>query len=97
MVTIGEDKMSVLKGRAAIVTGSTSGIGRGIAHALAKEGVHIMTNGFGDKPETIEQVKKEISDYGVRSNTILPMSASQNKSTPWLMRRSRPSGRLIFL
>ena len=56
----------MLKGKSAIVTGSTSGIGRGIAHALAKEGVNIMTNGFGDTPETIAQVKSEITAFGVK-------------------------------
>ena len=35
-------------GKTAIVTGSTSGIGQGIAHALAKAGYNIMLNGFGD-------------------------------------------------
>jgi 3-hydroxybutyrate dehydrogenase len=37
-----------LKGKAAIVTGSTSGIGEGIAAALAAAGADIMLNGFGD-------------------------------------------------
>ena len=39
----------MLKGKSAIVTGSTSGIGLGIAEALAAEGVNILFNGFGDK------------------------------------------------
>jgi 3-hydroxybutyrate dehydrogenase len=38
-----------LEGRAAIVTGSTSGIGLGIARALAEAGAAIMLNGFGDR------------------------------------------------
>jgi 3-hydroxybutyrate dehydrogenase len=41
----------MLNGKAALVTGSTSGIGLGIARALAKEGVHIVLNGFGDQAE----------------------------------------------
>jgi len=40
-----------LEGRAAIVTGSTSGIGLGIARALAQSGAAVMLNGFGDPAE----------------------------------------------
>ncbi len=36
-----------LKGKVALVTGSTSGIGLGIAQALAAAGADIMLNGFG--------------------------------------------------
>ncbi|RZI58855.1 MAG: 3-hydroxybutyrate dehydrogenase [Rubrivivax sp.] len=38
----------MLKGKTALVTGSTSGIGLGIALTLAKEGANIVLNGFGD-------------------------------------------------
>ena len=38
----------MLKGKTALVTGSTSGIGLGIAKALAAQGANIMLNGFGD-------------------------------------------------
>ncbi len=38
----------MLKGKTAIVTGSTSGIGQGMARALAKAGCNVMLNGFGD-------------------------------------------------
>jgi 3-hydroxybutyrate dehydrogenase len=55
-----------LKGKVALVTGSTSGIGLGIARALAAEGADIMINGFGD-PEQIEQERAGIAaDFGVR-------------------------------
>ncbi|MBY0356073.1 MAG: SDR family NAD(P)-dependent oxidoreductase, partial [Rickettsiales bacterium] len=38
----------MLKGKSAIVTGSTSGIGLGIAHVLASHGANLVINGFGD-------------------------------------------------
>jgi 3-hydroxybutyrate dehydrogenase len=45
---VGDFLMSI-KGRNAVVTGSTSGIGLGIARALAKEGANVMLNGFGEE------------------------------------------------
>src|SRR5262249_61563779 len=45
------DVTSMTKGKVAIVTGSTSGIGLGIARALAGAGCDIMLNGFGDAAE----------------------------------------------
>jgi 3-hydroxybutyrate dehydrogenase len=52
--------------KSAIVTGSTSGIGLGIARALAKSGVGVTINGFGD-PEQIEKERAAIeSEFGVR-------------------------------
>ena len=38
----------MLHGKTALVTGSTSGIGLGIAKALARQGANIVLNGFGD-------------------------------------------------
>jgi len=49
----------MLKGKVAVVTGSTSGIGLGIARALAFEGADIVLNGFGDAA-TIEKLRREI-------------------------------------
>ncbi len=40
--------MSLLRGKSALVTGSTSGIGLGIAKCLARQGANIILNGFGD-------------------------------------------------
>ncbi len=46
-----------LSGKIALVTGSTSGIGLGIAKALAAEGAHIVMNGFGEVEAAQAQVK----------------------------------------
>ena len=56
----------MLKHRSSIVTGSTSGIGLGIAHAFAAQGADVMLNGFGDADE-IEGTRAEMERrYGVR-------------------------------
>jgi len=67
----------MLNGKAAIVTGSTSGIGLGIARALAAQGAAIMLNGFGDKAE-IETLRQEIAKtHGVKvSYSAADMSKS---------------------
>lgn len=49
----------------ALVTGSTSGIGLGIAQRLAAKGSNIMLNGFGT-PEQIEQAKASVAAFGVK-------------------------------
>ena len=49
----------MLKGKAAIVTGSTSGIGLGIATALAAQGCSMMLNGFGEVP-AIEALRTKL-------------------------------------
>ena len=52
----------MLKNKTALVTGSTSGIGLGIAKALARQGANIVLNGFGD----VEAAKAEVATLGVQ-------------------------------
>src|SRR6476619_4349957 len=59
--------MPMLKGKSALVSGSTSGIGLCIARALASEGANVMLNGFGEAAE-IEKTRAGIEkEFGVKA------------------------------
>jgi 3-hydroxybutyrate dehydrogenase len=59
--------MAMLKAKTAVITGSTSGIGLGIARAMAKEGANIVINGFGEAAD-IEKERSGIEkDFGVKA------------------------------
>ena len=55
----------MLKGRRAVITGSTSGIGLGIARALAAQGADVMLNGFGEASQ-VATLRDEIMRLGVK-------------------------------
>ena len=54
---------TVLKGKTALVTGSTSGIGHGIALCLARQGANVVLNGFGE----FEPARAEVAALGVKA------------------------------
>ena len=56
----------MLKGKVAVVTGSTSGIGLGVARALGRQGADLLLNGFGDAAE-IEKLRAGLAkEMGIR-------------------------------
>ncbi|SFU29735.1 3-hydroxybutyrate dehydrogenase [Pseudoduganella namucuonensis] len=55
----------MLKNKSAIVTGSTSGIGLGIARALAAQGANVMLNGFGDAGAIADLAASLRAEHGV--------------------------------
>ncbi len=74
------DPDKAMAGRVAVVTGSTSGIGLGIARALAEAGASIVVNGFGDAAE-IEATCESLRAFGGQieyneANLLDPAAAS---------------------
>lgn len=66
----------MLKGKVALVTGSTSGIGLGIAHELAAAGASLVINGFGDAAE-IAALTKNLADQHKVKVTYAPADVSK--------------------
>ena len=56
----------------ALVTGSTSGIGLGIAVSLAQAGYRLILNGFGE-PEVIDQAVADVAAAHHRPHTLEPI------------------------
>ena len=65
-----------LAGKVAAITGSTSGIGLGIARALAAAGADIVLNGFGQSDEIEKTRHRVVADFGVRTQFSPPWSAA---------------------
>ncbi len=76
-----------LKGKRAVVTGSTSGIGLGIARALAAEGAAVVLNGFGDA-EAIAAILHELSAMSGADAMHVPADLMQRSGVEALTERS---------
>ena len=74
-----------LKGRTALVTGSTSGIGQGIVEMYAAEGADVVLNGFGDSG-AIEELRRKLARHGVRVDYD-PADMSKAAEIEAMMRR----------
>ena len=72
----GKNKIDILSGKSAIVTGSTSGIGLGIARRLAAAGANVMVNGLGD-PSQVDAAVRSVSDAGTGNVVFSPANMIQ--------------------
>ena len=68
----------ILQGKTAIITGSTSGIGLGIAEELARAGADVVLNSFTDRPEDHALAARVGSNFGVKARYI---AADMSKGT----------------
>jgi len=89
--------MEMLKGKTAVVTGSTSGIGWGVAQALAIAGAKVMLNGFGDAKE-IETLRKGLETSCGNTIAYHPADLSKPKEAASLISDSEGAfGRVDIL
>ena len=81
----------MFNGKTALVTGSTSGIGLGIATELAQRGANVILNGFGEAETVTVEDAPMASMYGLAGRVIrLPRQPQEEERK--VVRLSRPKG-----
>jgi 3-hydroxybutyrate dehydrogenase len=79
--------MKSLSNKVALVTGSTSGIGLGIARKLAHAGAEVVLNGFGD-PAEIERMREEIAESAKTPVHFVPTDLSKAAEAQMLVKQT---------
>jgi 3-hydroxybutyrate dehydrogenase len=86
-----------LKGKTALVTGSTSGIGLGIVKALAESGCNVFLNGFGE-PAAIELLRLRIADeHGIQVGYVSADLSKPEECRGLIARTQIEAGQLDIL
>lgn len=86
-----------LQGKVALVTGSTSGIGKAVAQKLASYGADIIITGYTDTPEDHEVAKNIAITYGVRSSFISKNLASYSECLDLITQAEQHIGTIDIL
>jgi 3-hydroxybutyrate dehydrogenase len=79
--------MASLPGKVVVITGSTSGIGLGMAEAFAREGAQLVINGFGDDEE-ISGITRHLQDLSDREVLYHPADMSKPSEIESLIREA---------
>jgi len=85
-----------LAGKTALITGSTSGIGRGIAELFAREGANVVLNGFGEAKE-IEALRSSLESQGVKATYDGADMTKPSEIRTMVERAQKISGRVDIL